>query len=182
MVGPPHPKWCGGRRWGRHPAGAVGKTEPSEEKKTLMISKKLVEDMKLAMKAGDRAKLGVIRMLRAELKNAEIAVGDGLSEDQEQKVLISYAKKRKEAAQQYADAGRQDLADKENSEREITMSYLPAQLDDAELESLIREKIEETGAVDGKDFGAVMKAVMQAVGGRAEGSTVSGLVKKVLGR
>ena len=145
-----------------------------------MISEKLVEDMKIAMKSGDRAKLDVIRMLRAELKNAQIAAGETLSDEQEQKVLMSYAKKRKETREKCVEAGREDLAKREEAEYEITMSYLPAQLDESELESLIREKIEETGAVGAKDFGAVMKAVMQAAAGRVEGSTVSGLVKRIL--
>lgn len=145
-----------------------------------MISDKLASDMKTAMKSGDKVKLSVIRMLRSELKNAQIAAGDALTEEQEQKVIASYAKKRKEAKDQCIQMGRNDLAEKEEVEYTITMSYLPEQLDEVELVSLIEQKIEETGAQGPKDFGAVMKAVMQAAGNRAEGSVVSALVKKTL--
>jgi len=145
-----------------------------------MISEKLTEDMKAAMKSGDKTRLSVIRMLRADLKNAQIAAGDDLTEEQEQKVLASYAKKRKDARDQCIEIGRQELADKEELEYSITMSYLPEQMDEAELLSIIKEKIEEAGAAGPQDMGKVMKAVMQVVGNRAEGSVVSGLVKKTL--
>ncbi|MDH3216258.1 MAG: GatB/YqeY domain-containing protein [Candidatus Krumholzibacteria bacterium] len=146
----------------------------------MTISDKLAADMKAAMKSGDKAKLSVIRMLRADLKNAEIAAGEPLTEEQEQKVLAAYAKKRREAREHCVQLGRQDLADKEEFENSVTMSYLPSQLGEAELTTLIKEKMAETGAEGTKDFGAVMKAVMQVVGSRAEGSTVSALVRKIL--
>ena len=145
-----------------------------------MISNRLNDDMKTALKAGDKVKLGVIRMLRAELQNARIAEGDDLSEEQEQKVLASYAKKRKEAQEEYAKAGRDDLAKKEHDEFELTMSYLPAQLDEAELSAIVKAKIEETGASGPADFGRVMKAAMGEVGSRSDGATVSAVVKKIL--
>jgi uncharacterized protein YqeY len=145
-----------------------------------MISNKLNEDMKTALKAGDKVKLGVIRMLRSELKNASIAAGGELSDEQEQKVLASYAKKRKEAQDEYAKAGRDDLAAKEYEEYKLTMSYLPAQLDEAELGAIVKAKIEETGAQGPADFGRVMKAVMAEVGSRSDGSAVSAVVKRIL--
>jgi hypothetical protein len=145
-----------------------------------MISKRLAEDMKVAMKAGDKIKLGVIRMLRAELKNAQIAAGDTLSEEIEEKVLSSYAKKLKESKDQYLGGGRKDLADKEETEYNITMSYLPPRMEEDELAELIKTKVKETGAAGVRDFGAVMKAVMQSAGSRADGSVVSGMVKKLL--
>jgi uncharacterized protein YqeY len=145
-----------------------------------MISERLTADMKAAMKSGDKPRLSVIRMLRAELKNAHIAAGEELSEEQEQKIVASYAKKRKEAREQAEQIAREDLAEKEEYEYTVTMSYLPAQMDEAELLSVIKEKIEETGAQGPKDMGKVMKAVMAAVGNQADGSTVSGLVKKTL--
>jgi uncharacterized protein YqeY len=145
-----------------------------------MISEKLVADMKDAMKSGDKPRLSVIRMLRAELKNAQIAAGEELTEPQEQKVVGSYAKKRKEAGQQAEQMGRADLAKKEAFEYSVAMSYLPAQMDEAGLMSVIKEKIDETGAQGPKDIGKVMKAVMAAVGSQADGSVVSKLVKKAL--
>jgi uncharacterized protein YqeY len=136
--------------------------------------------MKLAMKSGDKARLGVIRMLRAELKNAQIAAGETLTDEQEEKVLAAYAKKRKESMDQYVEGGRKDLADKEKSEYEITLSYLPPRMEEEELAALIRAQIEETGAAGPGDFGTVMKAVMQVGGSRVDGSVVSVLVRKLL--
>ena len=145
-----------------------------------MISKTLTEDMKNAMKSGDKVRLGVIRMLIAEMKNARIAAGEDLTEEQEQKIIASYAKKRKETIETYKEAGRPDLVEKEKVELDITMSYLPAQLDDEELKNIVRAKIAETGAESMKDFGKVMKAVMAEVGSRADGSAVSATVKAVM--
>lgn len=146
-----------------------------------MISKKLTEDMKTALKSGDKQKLGVIRMLIAELKNARIATGHELSEEEEEKVIAAYAKKRKETAETYREVGRNDLMEKEKTEHDITLSYLPPKMTDEELRSLIAAKIEEIDAQGMKDFGRVMKAVMGEVGSRAEGSVVSAAVKGVIG-
>lgn len=136
--------------------------------------------MKAAMKSGDKTRLSVIRMLRADLKNAEIAAGSELDDEQAQKVIASYAKKRKESKEQCIEIGRQDLADKEEVEYSIAMSYLPEQLDENALLTIIKEKIAETGAQGPQDMGRVMKAVMAAVGNQAEGSMVSRLVKSTL--
>jgi uncharacterized protein YqeY len=145
-----------------------------------MISKKLTEDMKAAMKSGDRERLGVIRMLLSELKNAEIAAQHGLSQEEEEKVVASYAKKRQESMDTYQQAGRTDLFEKERREYATTMSYLPPRLGDEELAKIVGEKIGETGAQGMKDFGKVMKAVMAVVGSRADGSAVSAAVKKIM--
>ena len=145
-----------------------------------MISKTLTEDMKSAMKSGDKVRLGVIRMLIAEIKNARIAAGEDLSEEQEEKIIAAYAKKRKETMETYKEAGRPDLVEKEKIEFDITMSYLPAQLDDDELKKIVRAKVAEAGAESMKDFGRVMKAVMAEVGSRADGSAVSAMVKTVM--
>lgn len=145
-----------------------------------MISKKLMEDMKAAMKSGDKPRLSVIRMLMAELKNARIAAGHDLEDGEEQKVVNAYAKKRKETVATYKEAGRTDLADKEQFEYDLAISYLPPRMDEAELEALIVAKIEETGAEGMQDFGRVMKAVMEDVGSKADGSEVSALVKKTM--
>jgi hypothetical protein len=145
-----------------------------------MIAKKLTDDMKIAMKSGDKAKLGVIRMLLSELKNAEIAAARGLTNEEEEKVVAGYAKKRLETMDTYKQAGRADLFEREKNEHEITVSYLPPRIEDDELQKLIAQKIEETGAQGMKDFGRVMKAVMASVASRADGSVVSAMVKKVM--
>lgn len=145
-----------------------------------MISTRLNEDMKLAMKSRAKDRLSVIRMLLAELKNARIALGHELSEEEEEKVIASYAKQRKETMDTYKDSDRDDLAAKEEFEYELTMSYLPPRMEQKELEDLVVAKIEETGAGGMKDFGRVMKAVMASVGSRADGSIVSATVKRIM--
>lgn len=144
-----------------------------------MIIETLTEDMKAAMKAGDKARLGTVRMLISELKNARIDKGEDLTEAEEQKVLAAYAKKRKEAMQSARDGGRDDLVAKEAAEYEVTMSYLPDQLGRDELEAIVRKHIEAGGGGKG-GFGQVMKAVMAEVGGRADGKTVSAVVKELM--
>jgi hypothetical protein len=145
-----------------------------------MISKQLADDMKIALKAGEKARLSVIRMLLAELKNAEIAAAHELSQEEEEKVVAAYAKKRLETMDTYKQAGRADLFEKEKGEYETTVSYLPPRIEDDELQKLVAQQIEETGAQGMKDFGRVMKAVMASVGSRADGSVVSAMVKKVM--
>jgi len=145
-----------------------------------MILDRLMEDMKTAMKAGDKATLGTIRMLMSELKNAKISKGDDLDEAEEQKVLASYAKKRKEAMEAARDGGRDELVAKEKAELETTLSYLPEQMSEDELKDIIRKHVEASGG--GKQaFGQVMKAVMADVGGQADGKTISALVKELMG-
>jgi uncharacterized protein YqeY len=144
-----------------------------------MIIDRLTEDMKAAMKSGDKPRLGTIRMLISELKNARIEKGDDLSDVEEQKVLASYAKKRKEAAANARDGGRDDLVAKEETEYETTMSYLPAQLGEDELKEIIRKHIDAVGGGP-QAFGQVMKAVMAEVGGQADGKVVSALVKELI--
>ena len=136
--------------------------------------------MKAAMKSREKVKLSVIRMLLADLKNARIAAREDLTEEQEEKVVAAYAKKRKESMETYEKAGRSDIVEKEQVEYDITVSYLPPQMDEEELKSLVMAKVEEAGAESMKDFGRVMKAVMVEVGSRADGSAVSAMVKRVM--
>ncbi len=144
-----------------------------------MIFDKLRDDMKVAMKEGARDRLGVIRMLINEIKNEQINSGEELTEADELRILASYAKKRKEMMDTYRDAGRLDLLDKEKAEYEATMSYLPAQMGEDDLKAVIKKHIAESGG--GKQvFGLVMKAVMAEVGSKADGKTVSALVKQLL--
>jgi uncharacterized protein YqeY len=145
-----------------------------------MIIDRLKEDMKTAMKAGEKTRLGTIRMLMSELKNARIARGEDLTEAEEQKVLASYAKKRKESIEKYGEGGRQDLVDKEQEEYDITMSYLPEPMGEDELKKIIQKHIDATGG-GMQAFGQVMKAVMAEVSSQADGKVVSALVKQMLG-
>jgi uncharacterized protein YqeY len=144
-----------------------------------MIIDRLTEDMKTAMKAGDKTRLGTIRMLMSELKNAKIAKGDDLDDGEEQKILASYAKKRKESIAAARDAGREELAEKEEEEHGITMEYLPEQMSEDDLKGIVQRHIDASGG-GMQAFGLVMKAVMAEVGSQADGKTVSALVKEML--
>ena len=145
-----------------------------------MLIDQLNEDMKTAMKAGERERLSLIRMLLSELKNARIAAGEDLDEAAEHKVIASYAKKRKEAIVAYRDGGRGDLADREQNEYDLAVAYLPAMLGEDELKAIVKRHIDQMGAQDMKAMGLVMKAVLGEVGSRADGAAVSALVKELL--
>jgi hypothetical protein len=118
-------------------------------------------------------------MLMSELKNAKIAKGDDLDEAEEEKILASYAKKRKESIAAARDAGREEMAGKEEQEHSITMEYLPEQMGEDDLRGIVRKHIEASGG-GMEAFGLVMKAVMAEVGSQADGRTVSALVKEML--
>ena len=145
-----------------------------------MILDRLSEDMKTALKAGEKSRLSVIRMLISELKNARIAMGGELEDDAAQKVLASYAKKRKEAKDAAGELGRDDLVEKEQFEYDTTMSYLPEPLGEVELKALVEKHRDASGASGPGAFGVVMKAVMAEVAGRADGKVVSAIVRDVL--
>jgi uncharacterized protein YqeY len=146
-----------------------------------MIIDQLREDMKVAMKSGDKPRLAVVRMLISELKNARINSGAELDDAAEQKVLSSYAKKRKEAVEAARDGGRDEIAEREQYEYDLVMSYLPAQLGEDELRAIIARHVEAVGTDAGpRAFGEVMKTVMAEVGSAADGKMVSALVREML--
>ena len=133
-------------------------------------------DLTTAMKAGERERVGALRLVLSELQKAA-KEGD----DDEVAVLRRERKRRLDAAEQFRDGGRGELAAKEEFEAELIAAYLPAELSDDELAALVAEKVEQTGAESPKDMGKVMGAVMPAVGGRADGKRVSALVREKLG-
>lgn len=144
------------------------------------LFKKLQEDMKNAMKSGEKEKLSTIRMLISELKKVQIDAKKELTDEDVISILQKYLKQRKEAYSQYISAGRNDLAEKEQFEMSVVQSYLPKPLSEEELSQIIQQVIEEVGASSIKDMGKVVKTVMEKVKGRAEGSIVSQLVKEKL--
>ena len=129
------------------------------------------------MKAGDRTRAGALRLILSELQKAEKAGGA----DDEQTVLRRERKRRVEAATQFRDAGRTELAEQEESEAELISSYLPSELSDEDLRGLVAAAVAETGADSMKDMGRVMGAVMKTTDGRADGKRVQGVVREVLG-
>jgi len=140
----------------------------------------LQEEMKQALKAKDTEKLSVIRMLISEIKKVQIDKKKELSDEEIIQVIQKYAKQRKESIKQYRDAGREDLAQKEEKELEIVSKFLPEQLSEEEINKIVEQAISETGASSMKDMGKVMKVVMEKVKGRADGSLVSKIVKEKL--
>lgn len=138
------------------------------------------ENMKAAMKAGDKLRLGAIRMLRAAIKDKEIELGHSLSDDEAFILIARLVKQRKDAASQYADAGRNELETKELDEAKIYQAYLPEQLSDDEVAALVIEAIEQTGAAGMRDMGKVMGILKPKVQGRADMGKLSGMVKAKL--
>ena len=143
------------------------------------LVERLQADIKTAMKARDSRTLGVLRMLSADLKNEAIARRRDLTGDEALQVLSRAVKLRREAAEQFAAGGRQDLADKERWEVEVVQGYLPTPLSEAQLITLIDDAIAELPA--GANLGQVMKAVIPKVQGRADGKQVNALVRARLG-
>jgi uncharacterized protein YqeY len=145
------------------------------------LQEKLLDDMKLAMKSGDKLVLETVRMLRSQIKNVSISKGEDLTDDDVVGVLTKEAKKRKESLELYKQGERQDLADKEAAELKIIDSYLPEALSQEELEKIVSEAIAESGAESLKEMGKVMGAVMPKVKGRADGKAVQEMVRVKLG-
>src|SRR5207248_2282027 len=132
-------------------------------------------DMTSAMKAGEKDRVGALRLVLSELQKAH---KDG--NDDELAVLRRERKRRLEAAEQFRGGGRPELAEQEEAEAELIEGYLPTELDDAELDAIVAAAIAETGASNAKDMGQVMKAVMAKAGGRADGRRASAKVKEAL--
>lgn len=133
-------------------------------------------DLRDAMRAGDKPRVGALRLVLSELQKASKE-----GSDDELAVLRRERKRRLEAAKAYREAGREDLADGEESEAELIAGYLPAELSDAELGEIVERAVRESGAESVRDMGRAMGSAMAAVDGRADGGRVSGLVKAALG-
>lgn len=146
----------------------------------MSLKQTIEEDMKQALKAGEKDKVSALRMLLAEVKNAEIRKKEELKKDEILEVIISQAKKWEEAAAEYKKVNDEERAAKERQDAAFLKNYLPEQLADEELKSLIEQTIGEVGASEMKDMGKVMQAVMPKVKGRADGKKVNETVKLML--
>ena len=142
----------------------------------MSILEQVQDDVKTAMKAGEKEKVGQLRMVVAALQ-AEAKEGDG----DEVAALQRERKRRLDAAEALREGGREDAAKAEEDEAELIEGYLPAQLSDEELDELVSAAVQEAGASEAKDMGNVMKALMPKVGGRADGKRVSAAVREKLG-
>lgn len=146
----------------------------------MALQERLLDDMKTSMKAGDTVRTGVLRLLRGSIKNEEIKIGHALDEAEVLKVLAREAKQRKDSIDAYREAGRHDLVSVEEHEATIIREYLPEAMTEAELREVVRAAAERLNAHDPKQMGAVIGAVMQEVGARADGGAVSKLVREFL--
>lgn len=147
------------------------------------LKDRLRTDLTAAMKARDALRASTLRMTLTEVTNAEVAGTSAreLSDAEVLEVLDREAKKRREAADAFEQAGRGELAGKERAEGEIIAEYLPAQLSDEELTAIVSSAVDEVGATGMKDMGKVMKVVQPQVKGRAEGGRVAAAVRSRLG-
>jgi uncharacterized protein YqeY len=139
------------------------------------ILDQIKRDVQDAMRAGEKERVGALRLVLSELQKA---LKEGSSD--ELAVLRRERKRRVEAAGAYREAGREDLATGEESEAELIAGYLPAELSDTELGAIVERAVRESGAQSAKDMGQAMKQAMAAVDGRADGKRVSGLVRASL--
>jgi uncharacterized protein YqeY len=148
----------------------------------MTLKEKLETDLSSAMKARDELRTRTLRMVLTAVKNEEVAGKQSrtLSDNDVVKVLTREAKKRREAATAFGDAGREAQAQAERDEGEVLEGYLPAQLSDEELTALVADAIAETGASGPRAMGQVMKSVNPKVAGRAEGGRVAAEVKRQL--
>jgi hypothetical protein len=146
----------------------------------MALRERLDEDLKAAMRQKDPLRLNTIRGLKSAVKYREIELMNTLDDAGILGVIASEIKRRRDAVEQYHAGGRQDLVEKEEAEARILHGYLPQQLSTAELEAKVDEVIAQVGAKGPKDMGAVMKALLPQVQGRADGKAVSELVKQRL--
>ncbi len=144
------------------------------------LKQRLTEDMKAAMRSKDKPRLGVVRLVLAAIKQREVDERIDLDDAQVLVVLDKMVKQRRDSVKQFEDAGRQELADQESYEISVLQEYLPAALDEAELDVLIVAAIDSTGAESMKDMGKVMAALKPQVQGRADMGAVSQKIKQRL--
>jgi uncharacterized protein len=144
------------------------------------LEERLVEEMKQAMKDGDKVRLSAIRMIRSTAKNKEFELRRKLTEEDLVKVIQSMVRKAEESIEQFRAGGRQDLVDKESQEVALFKAYLPESLGREEIARVVDETVQETGATSAKDMGKVMKAVMAKLAGKADGKLINQLVKERL--
>ena len=141
---------------------------------------RISEDMKSALRAGEKQRLGIVRLILAAIKQREVDERIALDDGQVLAVLEKMLKQRRESVSQYEAAGRQDLADQEHFEIGVVQGYMPAPLGEAEIDALIAAAIADTGAQTGKDMGKVISALRLKVQGRADMGKLSAKVKAKL--
>jgi uncharacterized protein YqeY len=145
------------------------------------LKERINEDLKAAMKSGDKLRLETIRSVRALILEFEKSgTGKELTQEEEIKMLSTAVKKRKDSIEQYRAAKRNDLADKEEAEMHILLEYLPKQLTEDEIMQRVKELAKEVGATSKSDFAKLMPVAMKDLKGKADGKVVKSIVEKVL--
>jgi uncharacterized protein len=147
------------------------------------LKTKVTEEMKAALKAGDRVRLGALRLFLAAIKNKEVEGSQArqLSDDEVREIAAKEVKKRTESIEAFDAAGRTELADKERAEREVLAAYAPEQLSEAEVDALIDEALTASGASSPAEMGKVMGLVIGRARGRVDGNAVQRKVRERLG-
>jgi uncharacterized protein YqeY len=145
------------------------------------LKQRISDEMKQAMKAGEKVRLGTLRMLATAIRYREDELGRELTDDDVTEVAIKESKRRTEAVEAYERAGRDDLAQQERAEREVLAAYVPEGLSDDETAALVDEAVAATGATSMSDMGKVMGFVMGRAKGRVDGAKVQALVRTRLG-
>jgi uncharacterized protein YqeY len=152
----------------------------------MSLKQVIAEDLKSAMKLRAQDRVEVLRMARARMLEAEVALRASMGRDYELsdeeaiKALAGYAKQRRDSIESYRQAGREDLAAKEEAELAIVQEYLPRQLSEDDVRAIVKQAIAATGATSARQMGQVMKAVMPQVQGAADGKLVSRIVNELL--
>ncbi len=141
------------------------------------LKEQVQQEMHESLKAGDKVRLGALRMLSAAITNREKEVRHDLSDDEVREVAAREVKRRTESIEAFEKGGRPDLVEKETREREVLSAYAPAQLSDAEVDAMIDEALAATGASDPKEMGKVMGFVMGKAKGRVDGTVVQARVR-----
>ena len=138
------------------------------------------EAMTAAWKAGDTTRRDALRLMIASMTNARIELGRPLEEPDVTRVLQKEAKQRRDSITEYAKAKRQDLVDKEQAELDVIVQFLPQQMSEDELRSIVRAVIEEAGATSVNDLGKVMRPLMARLAGRADGAAANAIAREIL--
>jgi uncharacterized protein YqeY len=146
----------------------------------MSLKERLTDDMKSALRNRETVRLGLVRMIRAQIKNREIAKGNDLVDEEAIEVVASLIKTRREALEFAVKGDRRDLVTQAEEELKILASYLPVQLTEEEIRSVVRETIEQSGATGSGDLGRIMGAVMPRVKGKADGKLVNNIVRECL--
>lgn len=146
----------------------------------MSLKEQLTNDMKEAMKAHDKDRLAVIRMVRGAVRQQEIDGKKELGDEDVLAVISKEVKMRRDSIEEFRKGGREDLVEKTEAEIAVLMPYLPAQLSEEEIRGLVQAAVEQTGAASPKDMGKVMGVLMPKVKGRADGKTVNAIVRSML--